>query len=103
MGTGWAADKCKAARSGGRGGRGCGDMLWTSVPSRGSRNTHQWNCLPCAYQPIVNTSKFSQCMHKLFDMELPLLQVYVYDLNVNKYEPLCEQSGEFNNNCLSGI
>jgi len=42
-------------------------------------------------------------MRKLFDGELPLLQVYVYDLNVNKYEPLCEQSGEFNNNCLSGI
>ena len=40
---------------------------------------------------------------KLFDMELTLLQVYVYDLNVNKYEPLCEQSGEFNNSCLSGI
>ena len=42
-------------------------------------------------------------MRKLFDGELPLLQVYVYDLNVNKYEPLCEQSGEFNNNCLSSI
>lgn len=40
---------------------------------------------------------------KLFDMKLTLLQVYVYDLNVNKYEPLCEQSGEFNNSCLSGI
>ena len=36
-------------------------------------------------------------------MELCSLQVYVYDLNVNKYEPLCEQSGEFNNNCLSGF
>ena len=36
-------------------------------------------------------------------MELSLLQVYVYDLNVNKYEPLCEQSGEFNNHGLSGI
>ena len=23
-----------------------------------------------------------------------LVQVYVYDLNVNKYEPLCEQSGK---------
>ena len=36
-------------------------------------------------------------------MELPLWQVYVYDLNVNKYEPLCEQSGEFNDDGLSGI
>jgi len=38
-------------------------------------------------------------MRKLFDMELLLLQVCVYDLNVNKYEPLCEQSGD----CLDDI
>ena len=44
-----------------------------------------------------------QSIGKLFDMELPLWQVYVYDLNVNKYEPLCEQSGEFNDDSLSGI
>ena len=58
---------------------------------------HPLNCRPCTMTHVVIRTRGIEgaigCFHVI--LFVLFLQIHIFDLNVNKYEPLCIQSGTY--------